>query len=123
MTTKISTVKHDKHEIDAQEQVLGRLATKVATLLMGKGKPYFVNYLDCGDFVTVKNAALVATTGKKRLTKKYTRYSGYPAGLKTTSLQKMQAEKPEEVIRHAVAGMLPDNKLKKFWIARLTINA
>src|SRR5574340_385217 len=112
MIPKVSDIKHDKHEIDAQGQVLGRLATTVATLLVGKNKPYFVRHLDCGDFVTVKNAAKITVTGKKETTKKYTRYSGYPGGLKTTTLKKLRTEKPEEVVRHAIIGMLPDNKLK-----------
>ncbi len=120
---KKKEVKREWHLVDAKDQVLGRLATKVATLLVGKGKPYFTRHLDCGDFVLVKNAAQVATTGKKETTKKYTRFSGYPGGLKTTTLKKMRAEKPEEVVRLAIIGMLPDNKLKKFWITRLTVNA
>lgn len=121
--TKLANINHEKHELDAKDQVLGRLATRVATLLMGKNKPYFVRYLDCGDFVKISNAAKIIITGKKAMTKKYTRYSGYPAGLKIISLKKLRAEKPEEVIRRAVVGMLPDNKLKKFWTARLSVYA
>ncbi len=121
--TLLKQINHEKHELDAADQVLGRFATQVATLLVGKNKPYFVRYLDCGDFVVIKNAAQIKITGKKELTKKYTSYSGYPAGLKVTSLKNLLADKPEEVIRRAVIGMLPDNKLKKFWIARLSVYA
>lgn len=122
MNTKISDIKHEKHEIDAQGVVLGRLATRVATLLVGKSKPYFTHHLDCGDFVTLTNVGKIKITGKKDQTKKYTHYSGYPGGLKTKSLKTMRAEKPEEVIRLAVLGMLPKNKLQQHWIARLEIH-
>lgn len=121
--TKISEVKHDKHELDAKGQVLGRLATQIATLLTGKSKPYFVRHLDCGDFVTVKNAKAIVMTGKKWDTKTYTRYSGFPGGLKTTTAKSLRKTNPSEIIRHAVVGMLPDNKLKKFWVKRLTVIA
>lgn len=119
MPTKLSDIKHAKHEVDADGQVLGRLATRVATLLTGKNKPYFTRHLDCGDFVTVANASKVKVSGKKELNKKYPRFSGYPGGLKTKTLSKLRQEKPEEIIRHAVLGMLPKNKLQKIWIARL----
>lgn len=122
MTTRLSDIKHDKHTLDAKGQVLGRLATKTAKLLTGKNKSYFTRHLDCGDFVTIINAKEVQTTGKKDQTKIYTSYSGYPAGLKKISLQNLRQTKPERVIYHAVSGMLPDNKLKKFWLNRLTIN-
>jgi len=123
MTTKASDIKHEKHEIDAAGLVLGRLSTQVAALLVGKSKPYFVRHLDCGDFVTVTNAAKVKITGKKDVTKKYTRYSGYPGGLKTKTLKVLRQENPTEVIHHAVEGMLPKNKLQGIWIKRLTIKA
>ncbi len=121
MLTKLSDIKHDHQEIDAADQILGRLATRAATLLMGKSKPYFTRHLDCGDFVTIINAGKIRVTGEKITKKIYTRYSGYPGGIKRTNLGKMLAEKPEEVIRHAVAGMLPDNKLKALWLKRLII--
>lgn len=121
MTTKLADIKHNKHEVDATGIVLGQLATKVAQLLVGKNKPYFVRHLDCGDFVTVVNAGKVVTTGKKDITKKYTRYSGYPGGLKTITLKEMREKNPGEIVHHAVLGMLPKNKLQSIWIARLTI--
>lgn len=114
--TKLADIKHDSHEVDAAGQILGRLATKIATLLTGKAKPYFVRYLDCGDFVTVKNAGEIKVTGGKREKKIYTRYSGYPGGIKKKTLAET---KPEEIIRHAVWGMLPKNKLQDLWIKRL----
>lgn len=122
MTTKLSDIKHDKTEVDAEGVVLGRLSTRIAALLVGKNKPYFVRHLDCGDFVTVNNAGKIKVTGKKDQTKKYTSYSGYPAGLKTKTLGALRQTNPGEVIRHAVAGMLPKNKLQAIWLSRLTIN-
>ena len=121
MTTKLADIKHEKHEIDAGGQILGRLATQVATLLMGKKKPYFVRHLDCGDFVTVTNAAKVKTTGNKEITKVYTRFSGYPGGLKSKTLKAVREENPGRIVHHAVLGMLPKNKLQRIWISRLTI--
>lgn len=120
MTTKLSDIAHEKHEISADGVILGQLATKVAQLLTGKSKSYFVRHLDCGDFVTVVDAGKVKVTGKKE-EKKYTRYSGYPGGLKTTTLKTLREEKPSEIIRHAVLGMLPNNKLRDRWMARLEI--
>ncbi|MCL4397796.1 50S ribosomal protein L13 [Patescibacteria group bacterium] len=116
MNTKLSDIKHDKHEVDASGQVLGRLATRISNLLVGKSKPYFVRHLDCGDFVTVKNAKAIKVTGRKQEKKVYTRFSGYPAGLKKVP---MKNTAPEQVIRKAVLGMLPNNKLRDVWIARL----
>ena len=121
MNTKISDIKRDKHEIDVAGQILGQLATRVAQLLVGKNKPYFVRHLDCGDFVTVTSASKVKVTGKKEDNKKYTRYSGFPGGLKTTVLKDLRREKPTEIIHHAVYGMLPNNKLRDRWMARLDI--
>lgn len=101
---------------DVSGKILGRTATEIAGLLVGKSKPNFVRHLDCGDFVEVKNADKVKVTGKKQEKKIYTRYSGYPGGIKKTPLKNV---KPEEVIRHAVKGMLPNNKLRDIWMARL----
>jgi large subunit ribosomal protein L13 len=123
MTTKLADIKHDRHELSAEGEVLGRFATKIATLLVGKSKPYFVRHLDCGDFVTVTNAQKIITTGRKDEKKIYTRYSGYPGGLKSKTLKTLRAENPAEVIRHAVWGMLPNNKLRSIWIKRLKVVA
>jgi large subunit ribosomal protein L13 len=100
---------------------LGRIAGEIAQLLRGKTKPYFVPNLDCGDYVVVVNAAKVAVTGKKETDKTYTRYSGYPGGLKETTLGELRIKRPSEIIRHAVSGMLPKNKLRDQWLTRLYI--
>lgn len=116
---KAKEIKRAKHVIDAQGQVLGRLASRIALLLTGKGKADYSPHLDSGDFVTVINAAKVELTGKKKLQKLYRRHSGYPGGFKEITFAQMNRERPEEVVRHAVAGMLPDNRLKKDRLARL----
>lgn len=115
-TTKLSDIKRNVHELDLSGQILGRIATKIALLLVGKSKPYFTRHLDCGDTVIVKNFDKIKVTGKKADQKVYTRYSGYPGGLRKTPLAKMD---PREVVRRAVWGMLPKNKLRKIWISRL----
>ncbi len=119
MNTKLSDIKHDTHEVDAKSQVLGQLATKVAALLVGKNKVYFTRHLDCGDFVTVKNSKEIKVTGKKTDKKLYTSYSGYPGGIKKLTFKEVQNKNPHEIIRHAVKGMLPNNKLRDVWMARL----
>lgn len=121
--TKISNIQRSWRLIDVQEKTLGRTSTKIATLLMGKGKPYFVRNLDCGDYVVVTNAGKVKVTGKKEQLKKYYRYSGYPGGLKIETLGHLRQRKPEEIVRHAVAGMLPQNKLRDRMLNRLYIFA
>ena len=120
-TTKATDVKRVWHLVDAKDATLGRVSSKIAQLLMGKAKPYFVRNMDCGDYVVVINAKTVKTTGKKEEQKKYYRYSGYPGGLKVRSLAEMQNEKPEEVITHAVKGMLPQNKLRASMLKRLFV--
>lgn len=121
--TKASDIKRTWHLIDVKDQTLGRVSTQIAKLLMGKGKPYFVRNLDCGDYVVVINAKTVKTTGKKEEQKKYYRYSGYPGGLKVRTLSEMRDEKPEEVVIHAVKGMLPQNKLRDRMLKRLFVFA
>ncbi|MGI6278412.1 MAG: 50S ribosomal protein L13 [Patescibacteria group bacterium] len=121
--TKKSDIKRAWHLIDAKDQVLGRTATQIATLLMGKNKPYFTRRLDCGDYVVVINAANIRSTGRKADQKVYQRYSGYPGGRKEISFKKMITEQPNKVIRHAVKGMLPKNKLQDKMITRLHVFA
>ena len=116
-------IKREKHIIDASGKVLGRLATEVATILMGKKKPQFVPYLDTGDFVVVTNASKVKMTGKKMQTKTYTRHSGYPGGLKVETFDKLIIRRPEYIIEHAVSGMLPRNKLGRQMIKKLKVFA
>ena len=100
------------HTIDAAGRVLGRLAVEIALILRGKQKPDFVPYKDTGDFVIVKNADKIKFTGKKLENQKFYRHSGYPGGFKEISLKKLFKEKPTEVLRRAVYGMLPLNKLR-----------
>jgi len=119
--TKQSDIKRFWHLVDANENILGRVSTKITTLLMGKSKPYFVRNLDCGDYVVVVNAGKVKVTGKKELLKKYYRYSGYPGGLKIEALGDLRERKPEDIIRHAVSGMLPQNKLRDRMLSRLFV--
>lgn len=114
-------MKRETHTIDASGKVLGRLATEIAVLLRGKNKPDFQFNKDMGDFVAVKNVNQIRFTGKKMEKKKYYRHSGFPGGLKEISLKKLFAKNPAEVLRVAVFGMLPKNKLRKEQIKRLKI--
>jgi large subunit ribosomal protein L13 len=111
------------HLVDARGQILGRLATRIANLLIGKNKPYFVPHLDCGDYVVVINASQVKVSGRKDQQKKYYRYSGYPGGLKEINFSQQMAKDPTRIIWHAVGGMLPKNKLRDKRLARLKIFA
>ena len=110
-STKIADIERQWHVIDASGKTLGRLATQVASLLMGKHKPIFSPNLDTGDFVIVINAAKVRVTGNKLKQKLYYRHSGYPGGLKSITLEKMMQSDPTRVIEHAVKGMLPHTRL------------
>jgi large subunit ribosomal protein L13 len=111
------------HLIDADGQVLGRMATRIADLLRGKGKAEFTPHMDTGDFVVVINAAKVKLTGKKDLQKTYTRYSGYPGGLKTIPVARVRERHPERLVEHAVAGMMPKNKLGRALLLKLKVYA
>ncbi|MGI8419784.1 MAG: 50S ribosomal protein L13 [Candidatus Levyibacteriota bacterium] len=119
--TKISDVKRTWHLIDMEDKTLGRTSSEIAQLLMGKSKPYFVRNLDCGDYVVVINAKSVKITGNKEEQKKYYRHSGYPGGFKEETLKALRVRKPEEIITHAVKGMLPDNRLKARMLTRLYV--
>jgi large subunit ribosomal protein L13 len=109
------------HVIDAKGQVLGRLATRTAELLRGKGKPTFTPYLDEGDFVVILNAGEVKLTGNKLTQKVIYSHSIYPGGLKLVPYTRMIAEQPEKAIRHAVSGMLSKSKLRDRMLTRLKI--
>ena len=109
------------HILDARDQVVGRLSTKIANLLRGKMKPEFVAYLDCGDHVVVINAAKVVFTGNKLANKKYYYHTWHPGGLKTTSASNLMLTRPETIIENAVKGMLPKNKLQNEWFKRLHV--
>lgn len=122
-STKKSDIKRSWHLVDAKDQILGRLATRIAKLLMGKDKPYFVPHLDCGDYVVVVNAKEVAVTGKKEKQKIYYRHSGYPGGLKKATLEELRKNYPKRIIEQAVKGMLPKNKLQDQRMRRLFVFA
>jgi large subunit ribosomal protein L13 len=108
------------HTIDAEGQAIGRLATKIATILRGKNKVSYRPHLDEGDRVEVINADKVKITGKKLQQKKYYRVSQYPGGLKTTTLEELMAKDPGEALKKSVKQMLPDNKLRPGMLKRLT---
>lgn len=107
--------------IDAADQTLGRMATKIATVLMGKHKPTFVTYIDSGDFVIVINAEKVKVTGKKREQKVYSRYSGYPGGRREIPFATMAAKQPERIVELAVRNMLPHSTLGKQMFKKLKV--
>lgn len=109
------------HLIDLKGKILGRAAQEISTLLQGKGKTNYVPYLDMGDNIVVINATQVVVTGRKGQQKLYTNFSGYPGGLRSVDLDTMMERNPVEVIRHAVSGMLPKNKLRDKRLARLFI--
>jgi large subunit ribosomal protein L13 len=109
--------------VDAEGQTLGRLATQIADALRGKRKPVYTPHVDVGDFVVVINAEKITVTGDKRQQKLYHRHSGYPGGLKTRTLNDMLERRPEEVIRLAVRGMLPKNRLARKQLTKLKVYA
>ncbi len=107
--------------VDAEGQNLGRLATRIATILRGKHKPTFTPSMDVGDFVVVINAGKIEVTGNKLQDKIYYRHSHYPGGLKQVTLQRMLQTHPERVVEHAVRGMLPKNKLGRAMFKKLKV--
>jgi large subunit ribosomal protein L13 len=109
--------------VDAEGQTLGRLATQIADALRGKRKPTYTPHVDVGDFVVVVNAEKISVTGDKRHKKRYYRHSGYPGGLKSRTLNDMLERRPEEVIRIAVKGMLPRNRLARRQLTKLKVYA
>ncbi len=109
--------------VDANGQTLGRLATQIADALRGKRKPEYTPHCDTGDFVVVINAEKIQVTGNKRTEKRYYRHSGYPGGLKSRTFEEMIERRPEDVIRLAVKGMLPRNRLARKQITKLKIYA
>jgi len=109
--------------VDAQDKVLGRLATKIARIIRGKNKAIFTPNSDTGDFVVVINAEKVKFTGKRQTLKTYSHHSGYPGGLKTKSVQEMMSKKPKFVLQNAVQGMLPKTRLGRQLIKKLKVYA
>ncbi len=120
-STKASEIEREWHLIDASDKILGRLATKIAGLLMGKHKPMFSRHLDTGDYVVVINAEKVRVTGNKTKQKLYYRHSGYPGGLRSISLEKMMQTYPTRAIEYAVKGMLPHTRLGAQMIKKLRV--
>jgi large subunit ribosomal protein L13 len=118
-----ATAERNWFVVDATGLTLGRLATRIADTLRGKLKPEYTPHIDTGDFVIVVNAEKISVTGDKRSAKLYHRHSGYPGGLKTRTLQEMLDRRPEEVIRLAVKGMLPRNRLARKQLTKLKVYA
>lgn len=107
--------------IDAEGEILGRLATKIANILRGKNKPEYTPHVDTGDFVIVINAEKVVLTGKKETDKKYYHHTGFPGGLKSASVKEVREKAPERLIEHAVKGMLPHNTLGEEQFQKLKV--
>jgi large subunit ribosomal protein L13 len=120
---KPGEIARDWYLVDAEGQTLGRLATRLADVLRGKGKPQYTPHVDTGDFVVVVNAEKIAVTGNKLDDKIYYRHSGYPGGLKERTLRQQLSRRPEEVLRKAVKGMLPRNRLARQQLTKLKIYA
>lgn len=118
---KEDEIKKEWYVVDAAGQVLGRLASRIASVLAGKHKAIYSPHIDVGDFVIVVNAEKVVLTGRKKDQKFYYRHSGYPGGLKAITVRKMLEEHPEKVIEHAVRGMLPRNKLRDVRLNKLKV--
>src|SRR5881275_2057801 len=126
MKTYVATPENrqrDWYVVDAEGKTLGRLATQIANVLRGKRKPTYTPHVDVGDFVIVVNADKVAVTGDKREKKRYWRHSGYPGGIRSQTLGDLLERRPEEVIRRAVKGMLPRNRLARQQLRKLKIYA
>lgn len=121
--TKKEEITRDWHVIDARGRILGTVASEAAQLLIGKHKPTFVPHLNCGDKVIITNAAKVAVTGNKETQKIYSHYTGFPGGIKSENLKSLRARKPEDIIKKAIKGMLPKNKLQNERMKNLYIYA
>ena len=116
-------ITRDWYIVDADNQILGRLASRVAQILRGKNKPYFTPHMDMGDFVVIINAEKVKVTGNKEADKTYFRHSGYPGGITEINLKKVRQQHPEKIITNAVKGMLPHNRLWRRLLRHLKIYA
>lgn len=116
-------IQRDWYVVDAQGQTLGRLATRVASVLRGKHKPIYTPHVDCGDYVVIVNAEKIHTTGRRLTQKKYYRHSGYPGGLKEVTLRDQLQKFPNRVLEQAVRGMLPKNRLGRQMFKKLKVYA
>ena len=117
------SIERNWHVIDAEGQVLGRMATRVATLLMGKHKPGYTPFLDCGDHVVIVNAEKIVLTGAKMDDKMYYRHSGYPGGIKEARARRVMREKPTMIVETAIKGMVPKTKLGRQMLTKLRVYA
>ena len=117
------TIERQWHVIDAEDQVLGRMSTRIATLLMGKHKPGYTPFLDCGDHVVVINAEKIVLTGNKMNDKMYYRHTGYPGGIKEARARRVLREHPTRIIESAVRGMVPKTKLGRQMLTKLRVYA
>jgi large subunit ribosomal protein L13 len=122
-TVKASDVRPEWYVVDATGQTLGRLASHVAQILRGKGKPLYAPYLDVGDFVIVVNAERITVTGTKMRQKQYYRHSGYPGGFRQVSLEEVMSKHPERAMERAVKGMLPRGPLGRHMLGKLKVYA
>tara|TARA_X000001036_G_scaffold214654_1_gene201076 strand:+ start:1064 stop:1501 length:438 start_codon:yes stop_codon:yes gene_type:complete len=122
-TLKAKDIKKNWYLIDAENQVLGRISSKIAQLIRGKGKPEFTPHLDMGDFVIVINADKVKVSGNKEKNKKYWHHTGFPGGQRETNLSDMRKEFPDRIITNAVKGMLPHNRLGRKMLKNLKVYA
>lgn len=118
---QITNEQRQWHLIDANEAILGRISTNIADLLRGKKKTFFVQNLDCGDYVVIVNAEKVKLTGKKEEQKRYYKHTGYIGNLKTKTVPELREKTPDKIIYNAVYGMLPSNKLRDEFLSRLKI--
>ncbi|HUU45998.1 MAG TPA: 50S ribosomal protein L13 [Acidobacteriota bacterium] len=120
---KENEISRDWYTVDVADQVLGRSAARIARVLRGKHKPQFTPHMDLGDFVVVVNAAKVRLTGTKETGKSYFHYSGYPGGARFETVEKLRGRQPEELVRRAVRGMLPKNRLGRRLLRKLKVYA
>lgn len=120
---KASDIKRDWYLVDAEGQVLGRLATEIASILRGKNKPEYTPHMDMGDFVVVVNADKIVVTGKKEQQKLYRRHTGYPGGLREVPFERMMEKHPERILEKAIRGMLPKNTLGRQMYRKLKVYA
>ncbi len=118
---KLAEIERKWHLVDAEGKILGRLASRIAQILSGKDKPIYTPHLDVGDFVVVINAEKVKVTGGKEEKKIYYRHTGYPGGLKERTYEELLSKKPQDIIRKAVRGMLPKNKLGRQMFKKLKV--
>ena len=120
---KPAEVERKWYVVDAEGKTLGRMASEVAAILRGKNKPTFTPHVDCGDYVIVINAEKVVVTGKKRQEKIYKRHTGYPGGLRELTFEQLMEKHPEEVVKHAIKGMMPTGKLGRQMYKKLKVYA